>query len=344
MKKQAKALFAFCFLACVACCLQMYGWAEDQLTPAQIAKTFARPKIIPYPADNQYLKDKELLGKSLFFDPRLSGSNSISCATCHSPSFSWSNGLRRGIGHGHKELGRRSPTIINMAWSDRFFWDGRASSLEEQALGPMFAAGEMHGNPKAAVKTVSELEDYKSLFAKAFPNEPITSELIAKAIATYERGIISGEASFDKYIAGETNAISLLAIQGFKLFTGKAKCVACHSGWSFTDGSFHDIGIKSNDIGRGKFLPRLALMQHAFKTPTLRNVELRRPYMHDGSEATLESVVDLYDKGGAVKRGSVAAEITPLDLTKDEKTALVEFMKSLTSIDQPTELPVLPTK
>ena len=334
-------ILSYFFLA--LCSVQIYGWAESELFPTvEIRKLFIRPTLIPYPQDNQYSKDKELLGKYLFFDPRLSGSNSISCATCHTPSFSWSNGLRRAIGHGHKELGRRSPTILNLAWANRFFWDGRATSLEEQALGPMFAAEEMHGNSEDSVKIISNLNDYKSLFAKAYPNNQISPELMAKAIATYERGIISGSAPFDRNIDGDTKALSHSAVNGFRLFMTKAKCVTCHSGWNFTDGSFHDIGLIGNDIGRGKFLKRLESMQHAFKTPTLRNVDLRSPYMHDGSVPSLEAVIDLYNLGGKARRPSLAFEIKPLNLSQQEETDLVEFMKTLTSTDQTVELPVLP--
>jgi cytochrome c peroxidase len=308
-------------------------------------KKFARPKTVPYLDTNKYSKDREALGKMLFFDPRLSGSNAISCATCHNPSFGWSDGLPKGVGHGHKELGRKTPTVLNLAWTERLMWDGRFNWLEGQALGPIGSEAEMNmkieGSEGLASK-IKAIKGYVDLFEKAYPGDEITPELIAKAIAVYERGVVSAEAPFDQWLLkGNQKAVSAEAKEGFKLFVGKANCVACHSGWSFTDGSFHDIGINDEDVGRGKFL-RLTSQQHAFKTPGLRSIALRPPYMHAGSEKTLEQVVDFYDRGGDAKRESVAAEIKPLGLTAEEKHSLVEFLKTLTSNDKPVDLPILP--
>jgi cytochrome c peroxidase len=305
---------------------------------------FKRPKDIPYLDDNKFTKDRETLGKALFFDPRLSGSNAISCATCHNPSFTWTDGLSKGVGHGHKELGRKTPTIINLAWTERLMWDGRFNYLEGQALGPIGSEAEMNmkmDGPNGLAEKIKTIKGYQDLFAKAYPNQTITNELIGKAIAVYERGVVSKTAPFDKWIAGNEHAISDDAKVGFKVFTGKANCVACHSGWNFSDSSFQDIGIKDNDIGRGKFL-KMTSQQHAFKTPGLRNIALRAPYLHNGSEATLEEVVEFYNRGGDAKRDSVSPSIKPLGLTADEKKALVAFLETLTSKDDPVPLPLLP--
>ena len=161
------------------------------------------------------------------------------------------------------------------------------------------------------------------------------------AIATYERTVVSGEAPVDRWIKGQQGAISASAQRGFKLFNGKARCSACHSGWRFTDDSFHDIGISDTDIGRGAELPGIVKMQHAFKTPGLRNIDQRAPYMHDGSLATLEEVIDHYDRGG-VTRPSLSDEMRPLGLTTEEKRDLMAFMKALTSDDEPVTYVQLP--
>lgn len=240
-----------------------------------------------------------------------------------------------------KPLKRRTPTILNTAWADSLFWDGRAADLEEQALSPISAPDEMNQPLNKMIGTVDSIEGYKALFARAYPGEPVNEKTIARAIATFERTVVSGIAPFDRWVSGDERAISAGAKRGFDLFNGKAACAKCHSGWNFTDNGFHDIGIEGSDKGRGVRLP-LAAMQFAFKTPTLRNADRRGPFMHDGSEQSLEDVVEYYDRGGSVKRPSLAPEITPLHLTKGEKKDLIDFLKTLTSIDKPTVVPLFP--
>lgn len=307
----------------------------------ELKKKYLRPNDIPFPAENQYSKDKELLGRTLFFDPRLSGSRSIACSSCHNPGFSWGDGMPKAVGNGMKVLGRRSPTILNGAWTELLFWDGRAESLEEQALGPIAAPGEMNQDLDAMIVTVKAIREYGVLFAKAYPGEPVTAKTVGKAIATFERTIVSGQAPFDEWISGREDAVSEDAKAGFDLFNGKAECSKCHTEWLFTDNGFHDIGVEGNDPGRAQHL-HLKAMQSAFKTPTLRNVDRRAPYMHDGSEATLEQVIEFYDQGGKARRPSLAPEMKALHLTAQEKRRLVEFMKTLTSVDPAVTLPSMP--
>jgi cytochrome c peroxidase len=302
---------------------------------------YARPEAVPYPADNVPSAAKTLLGVTLFFDPRLSVSNFIACSTCHNPGFSWGDGMARGIGHGMKTLGRRTPTALNLAWTPLLFWDGRAETLEQQALGPIQAPGEMNLPHGEMVKKLTNIPGYLPMFAAAFGDSTITKERVGKAIASFERTLVSTEAPFDRFIAGDDHAISAAAQRGFALFNDKCSCAKCHTGWRLTDDGFHDIGLLSEDIGRGSILP-LDSMQHAFKTPTLRNVAERAPYMHDGSEATLEQVVDLYDHGGRVKRASLSDDIKPLRLSIAEKHDVVEFMKTLSSRGPTVEVPALP--
>jgi cytochrome c peroxidase len=304
--------------------------------------SYARPASTPFPEDNAFTPEREALGRVLFFDPRLSGSGWISCASCHNPGLSWGDGLPRAIGHGMKTLGRRTPTILNLAWGQAFFWDGRADTLEAQALGPIQAEGEMNLDLQTMIARIGGIESYKAMFARAYPGEPVAPETVAKAIATFERGVVSPDAPFDRWLAGDEAAISAEAKRGFVVFNTKAACAKCHSGWRFTDDSFHDIGVTGNDVGRGAVLKEIPSMQHAFKTPTLRDADRRGPYMHDGSVATLEAVVDFYDRGGAAARESLSNDLKPLGLTVDEKRQLLAFMRTLTSPGQPVQVPALP--
>jgi cytochrome c peroxidase len=226
-----------------------------------------------------------------------------------------------------QQLGRRTPTILNLAWAPALFWDGRAESLEEQALGPIEAAGEMNMKLDDMVRRLDSIPGYRALFEAAYPREPIAAETVAKAIATFERGVVSAQAPFDRWVAGDEDAISAAAQRGFLYFNQKARCSTCHSGWRFTDDSFHDIGIEADDLGRAKVTPRIELARFAFKTPTLRSVAERAPYLHDGSAETLEEVMALYTRGGAVHRPSLSPEIKPLGLTSSEEQDVVAFLK-----------------
>ena len=304
--------------------------------------SYKRSDEIPAPEGNPYTEAKAKLGKILFFDPRLSRTKVMSCATCHNPGFNWSDGNAIGVGDSHKPLTRKDPPLLNLAWDTLFFWDGRAESLEQQALMPIESKQEMNLPISEAVSRIKAIAEYEPLFAAAFPGEvaPITSENIAKAIATFERSIVSGESPFDHWINGDDKAISAEAVRGFELFSGKARCSSCHTGWRFTDGSFHDIGMNDADLGRGKWLP-IPSMQHAFKTTGLRNIARRAPYMHNGSLSTLMDVINHYDHG-FVKRQSLSDNITPLRLTDGEKDDLIVFLKTLTSEDKPITIPDMP--
>ena len=313
--------------------------ADAPKTLAELKALYVRPASIPFPSDNAYSADKASLGEMLFFDPRISGANYISCASCHNPALSWGDGLPRGIGHGMTVLPRRTPTILNEAWGDLMMWDGRKANLEDQALGPMSAPAEMNTDMDVLPAKLAAIDGYREEFAKVFPGEGITLDNVAKAIATYERTIVSGTAPFDKWIAGDDKAISVSAKRGFMVFNNKGNCAACHSGWNFTDNSFKDIGMSDADVGRGKILD-LPSMQHAFKTPSLRDIDRRGPYMHDGSMPTLEAVIDHYDRGGE-QRPSLAEEMKPLHLSAEEKADLVAFMHTLTGKSAPVHVPVL---
>jgi cytochrome c peroxidase len=318
---------------------------EPAVGPSDLAvlkAEYRRPAAIPYPDDNPHSAARERLGRALFFDPRLSGSRWMSCASCHNPGLAWGDGLPRALGNRMDALPRRTPTILDVAWGASFFWDGRADTLEAQALAPIAAAAEMNLPLDEMVARLEAIAGYRELFARAYPNEPISAATVGKALATFERSVVSGVAPFDRWVEGDAAAIPVPARRGFVLFNGKARCSTCHTGWRFTDEGFYDIGVDDGDVGRGAVMPRITLAQFAFKTPTLRDVARRAPYLHNGSAATLEDVIELYDRGGQVARPSLAAPIAPLRLTAAEKSDLVAFLKTLTSPIVEVRVPVLP--
>ncbi|MBM9500295.1 c-type cytochrome [Leptospira sp. 201903071] len=298
--------------------------------------------VYPFPKNNEPTPARIELGKILFFDPIVSGSNWISCATCHNPGLGWTDGLKTAVGHNMKILGKNTPTIVNSAFGNKMFWDGRADSLEQQALGPVSSPDEMNQDPDELVLELQKIKGYRERFDRAYPNEGISKETISKAIASFERSILSFQSPFDAWIQGDNNAISESAQRGHALFQGKANCNACHFGNNFTDDGFHNIGIKSKekDPGRFKLVP-VKSMKGAFKTPTLRDAALTGPYMHDGSYTTLEEVIDHYDRGGD-DRSNLDPNMKPLHLTKREKEDLAAFLRSLTGKKEPILIPDLP--
>ncbi len=310
---------------------------------AKLKEMYRRPNAIPFPADNPYSDLKAKLGEMLFFDPRLSGDKNLSCATCHTPSLAWSDPLKVSIGAGNQAMNKRSQTLLNLAWTELLMWDGRFPSLEEQVSGPLFKNDIMNNSKTGMVDEINAIPAYRQLFEQVFPGEPVSVESTAKALATYERTIVSNKAPFDRWIENDEGALDAAAKRGFALFNGKANCAACHNTWRFTDDGFHDIGLADDDPGRGKVVPDVPVLMHAFKTPTLRNVAQRPPYMHDGSIDSLEAVVRHYAEG-FVTRPSLSPEISKLELTVQEIQDLVAFMRTLTSDDDPVTIPVLPAK
>ena len=304
-------------------------------------KNFAMPNQVPAPADNKVTAERVKLGQMLFFDPRLSGSHWISCATCHNPAMGWSDGLPTAIGNGMAVLKRSTPPIVNSAFNKLQMWDGRFSSLEEQAAGPLQAPGEMNGSMDDILDKLKSLPGYVEAFDKAYPSQGITRATLAKAVASFERTIISKDSPFDAWAHGNQKAVSASAKRGYDLFVGKANCVACHSGYTFTDNGFHNIGLNNNgDEGRFAKVP-VKLMRGAFKTPALRDVARHAPYMHNGQYATLEQVIDHYDRGGDDK-SNLDPEVRPLGLTGQEKKDLVQFLKTLSGKPVAVTVPRLP--
>jgi len=305
-----------------------------------------RLAAVPQPEDNASTPARVELGKALFFDPRLSGNGAMSCASCHNPALGWSDGLKTAVGWGGKVLPRATPTVANTAYNTQFMWDGRKKSLEDQALGPMKTPEEMNTDFTAALARLRGVQGYVAMFEKAYPGEGVNEGTIAKAIAAFERTVISRDSAFDRWLAGDRKAITEAQWRGFKLFTdtNKGNCAVCHAGANFTDNGYHNIGIAhapgAEDAGRYKIRP-LASMKGAFKTPTLRDVELTAPYFHNGTAATLSEVVEHYARGGD-DRSNVSKDVRRLDLSEQDKADLVAFMKALTGPTRTASIPALP--
>ena len=298
---------------------------------------------VPIPADNPQTDEKVRLGKQLYFDPRLSADNTISCATCHDPKTGWANHGKVDTGIGGRTGTRNSGTVLDSAYMEFQFWDGRAASLEEQALGPIHNPVEMGETLENVVAKLNGIPGYVEQFQCVF-GTAVTADGIAKAIAAFERTIVTGPSPFDRYMAGEKDAISPAARSGADLFNGKAHCTSCHSGPLFSDQSFHNVGIGMDrpkpDLGREDATKNPA-DRGKFKTPGLRNVALTFPYLHDGSERTLREVIELYDRGG-IPNPNLDPLMMPLQLTASEKEDLVAFLESLTGVLPKVELPELP--
>jgi cytochrome c peroxidase len=289
---------------------------------------FARPaEGPPAPADAA----KVALGRDLFGDVRLSGSGRASCATCHDPAQAFTDGRRTAIGPAGAVLARNAPALYNLAWATSFFWDGRAASLAEQAKVPILAPDELAGDFRSITQALSRDPAMSARFAAAFPGMPgVTEDAVLEALVAYERSLVSPVTRFDRWVEGDDTALTEQELRGFDLFVGRGGCVSCHGGWRLTDDAFHDIGLPGRDPGRGALASGAPGLPE-FKTPSLREVARTAPYMHDGSLATLEDVVDHY-AGGLVVRPSLAPTVVrDLKLTDQEKAALVAFLKTLSS-------------
>lgn len=274
------------------------------------------------------------LGAKLFTDKRLSKDGSLSCATCHDPARGFTDGRMVAVGVGGAMGTRNTPTLYGTAGQSKLFWDGRASSLEDQAIGPLTNPIEMAANLDDVLKYLESDEDYARRFNEVYGGPP-TVERLTKAIASFERAVKLNPSPFDRWRNGETDAINESAKRGYQVFSQHGRCSVCHRGTDLTDGEFHNLGIEPTpenpDLGRYG-VTKFEAHRGAFKTPTLYNVERTAPYMHDGSLATLEEVVEFYDKGGGPDKGR-SPLIRPLNLTEQEKADLVEFLKTLTTTD-----------
>ncbi len=325
----------FPWFLCILCAFPVYVLAG----PVPDKTAWSLP-VTAYSAANPFSKTMVPLGKQLFFDPRLSGYGSMSCASCHNPGLNWCDGLHNASGMTRFPLGRHTPSILNVAFYASFFWDGRADTLEKQARQHLLSPGIMLGGTENdVVQRVGRFAGYRQAFHQVFGETGITLKNIVAAIAAFERTIVTGNSPFDRWIAGDQNALSESAKRGFSLFTGKAKCASCHSGPAFSDSGFHNTGL--NSIDPGLFgVSRKNRDRNRFKTPGLRQVAGTAPYMHDGSKPTLVSVIEFYNRGG--DRPDAANELHPLNLSHQEQQDLIAFLKSLTGETATVTIPILP--
>ena len=325
-------------------------------------------KSVPVPVQNPQTPEKVELGRKLFFDRRLSGDGTMSCSSCHDPEQGFSDGLEISLSYPTTRNWRNSPTLMNVAFQKYLFHDGRASTLEDQALFPMMSAFELNQNLDFLEEEVRSVPEYVESFKKVFGDPDVTRQRIAMVIAAFERTLISEDAPLDRYLTGDKNALSPDALKGYDIFMGKGKCAECHHGANLVDDRFHALYVPENP--EHLIDPRIAATRRfvakvyhfedyrnlaedpgrylitkarkdwkAFKTPTLREISRTAPYMHNGIFATLDEVIDFFDQGGG--KGNPA--LKPLKLTNAEKKQLKAFLtEALTGKELKFEYPKLP--
>ena len=358
-----------------------YLWQAPKADPAEgkamaVKVPMGLPELVQnaqIPNYNPMTEEKFALGKQLYFEPRVSKNGTVSCATCHNPEKGWTDQLPHSVGIDGQVGSRNAPTVLNTAYGRTMFWDGRAPSLEGQAQGPIQNKIEMGDQSyQEIIERLRKIKGYQDQFQQVFGTD-VTLDGMAKAIAAFERSALSGNSPFDRYngdgskgVEPDPKALSDSQKRGMLLFgltlgpddefqtdavRGKARCTSCHVGFNFTDEQFHNIGVgwvekdrKFADLGRWAIAPIGAKNPAeigAFKTPTVRDIERTGPYMHDGTEKTLEDVVEYYNKGGNANP-YLDKDLKKLDLTDQEKADLVAFMKALTGEESKVELPKLP--
>ena len=300
------------------------------------------PEKLPASTSNPSSAEKIELGKLLFFDPRLSGSNRVSCASCHRTDKMFADGRRRAEGPGGKLLPRNTPSLLHVGLHKSLFWDGRSSSLEQQALIPIQSPLEMDQDLDELVKELSGIDGYAGRFRQVF-GRPLNKQDIGRALAAFQRTLITRKSPLDRYLAGDKSALSAAAQTGLELFVGDAGCIRCHHGPLLSDDTFYRLGVGRGDRGRGAVTGKRQDL-YKFRTPSLREVAGTGPYMHDGSQATLFDVVQYYYRG-VPRRGpeGLALDVEALvDRSFSEIDALVAFLKSLSGEPLQIEPPKLP--
>lgn len=333
-------------------------WPAPTIDPSVAFVELSSVAKTPLPTDPQQ-KARVELGKALFFDARISGTGQMACASCHDADLGFADGRTTSFGHGFQQLKRNAPSILNAGALPKLFWDGRAASLEDQALMVFENQDEMRTSGAAIVGKLESSKGYRERFAAAFGDDAITMPRALQAIAAFEDTVRSdGSSAFDRFVGGDRDAMGDDAIAGLHLFRTKARCANCHHGALLTDHSFHDLGLsyygrELEDLGRYRVTKDKADVGR-FKTPSLRNVTRTGPYMHNGL-FDLDGVVNMYSAGMATLRRKPEQQDDPLfptkspllqklDLTADEKRALIAFLQSLEERKRrvrPPELPAL---
>lgn len=307
-------------------------WSELGVLPAS-----------PVDLKNDSVKNVVELGKALFFDTRLSGSEKISCATCHKPELNWTDGVEKSLGHEGAINKRNSPTIQNTWFYKRLFWDGRSNSLQDQAFAPINSGSEMHSDMPDVMRKLRRINGYRELFKKAFDDDEINPDKMAEAIATFEKTIASNKSRIDKFLEGDKKALTKNELKGLHLFRTKARCMNCHNGPMFSDNQFHSNGFFSPEqVSKDK---GLYIFSHVdadigkFKTPSLRDVTHTGPWMHNGGAKSLLDILMIYNKGGVAHSDPLVKRI---NLNKQEINHLIAFLNAISAPPVEFIKPVIP--
>jgi cytochrome c peroxidase len=331
-------------------------WPAPQVDPGVDWRELGLLPTPPTPPEDPPSQAKVELGKKLFFDPRVSGSGQIACASCHDPDLGWADGRTTAFGHRREPLRRNSPSIMNLAFMPALFWDGRAESLEDQARQVILNPSEMSATPDSIVASLSAVPEYREAYRESFGSDRVDVDTTARALAAFERTVVGGRSAFDKFLKGDREALSDEAVRGLDLFRGKARCLNCHNGPALSDGKSHDLGLsyygrELEDLGRFKVTGRPEDVGR-FRTPSLRNVSATGPYMHNGL-FELSGVLNMYNAGMAtLKRKTEQADdprfptksplLKPLGLNKQELGDLRAFLESLAEPKLRVRAPALP--
>ncbi|MDE2490709.1 MAG: cytochrome-c peroxidase [Elusimicrobia bacterium] len=343
MNARLPAVLALALLAAAVSASRADDFGGGPQYPYKVPLGLKAPSV---PDDDPVTDAKVALGKRLYFDKRLSRDGTVSCATCHDPNRGWTDDAPVSTGIKGQHGTRSAPTVLNAAYMDAQFWDGRAASLEEQAKGPIENPVEMGFTHKEAAARIAGVKGYAPYFKAAFGDDRVDIDRIVQAIATFERTVLTGDSPYDRWEAGDKTAMSASAVRGFDLFNDpkKTDCAFCHSGFNFSDSDYHNLGVgldkKKPDLGRF-VVTKDPKDWGAFKTPTLRNLKDTAPYMHDGSEKTLRQVVEFYNRGGR-KNPHLDGRIRPLHLTKRQVDDLVAFLGALNGDEVKVAPPALP--
>src|SRR6266850_5544736 len=333
------ALLLFVIALIVGCSKETAGGFTPEIQP--LPEQLTTYEAMPIPADNTMTPEKVALGRELFFDERLSGDGSRSCYSCHVCEKGFTDGLPKAIGAFNKQLPRSSPTLWNVGYYKEFYWDGRSPSLEKQAMAA-WTGGNQGAKADEIVVKLNALQGYRAQFQNVFGSDA-TPDNVVKAIASFERTIISGSTAWDRWKAGDTTAINQSAWRGWNIFQA-IKCNNCHDGVLFTDQQYHNVGIgmdqKEPDVGRFKVTNKPEDMG-AFKTPTLRDIAKSAPYFHDGSVKTLEEAVDLMLAGGKPNEHLDKKNLEKHNILPEQREDLLNFLRALT-VDCSLSKPALP--
>lgn len=330
--------------ACVTTTLMTwasFGAKEVEAQPTSAKQMAPLPRTVPAPKDNPTTPEKVALGKQLFFDPRLSGDNKTSCGTCHRPDKAFGDGLPQAKGAGGKTLKRNTPSLLNVGFYSTYLWDGRAKSLEEQALGPIQAADEMNQDLDQLEKKLKAVPGYAKQFQAVFGTK-VARDGIAKALAAFQRTLVTGPSPYDRYLSGEKGALSAEAKRGMEMFFGDAGCARCHWGPLLTDEKFYRIGV-SDDKGQGLVTGKTE-DHYKFRTPSLRNVARTGPYIHNGSHKTLGDVLFFYLRGVPISGPDrLPLDIEPLQsISLSDMPDLIAFLEALSGEEPKIAPPELP--